>query len=211
MALLIESHPDVYAQMVNPDPTITHGSDRRELWRCEDGHEWEATVANRAKGRGCPYCSGHRATDENRLATQRPDLYAELKVKDYELCVSSRKKVWWVCEDGHEWESTVDNRAKGSGCPYCSGHRTTDENRLATQRPDLYEELKVKDYELAVYSNKKVWWCVAKMATSGNPQLTTGQMVGDVRIARVLEPQMQTDSPRNDLTYTQNSRLRITN
>lgn len=26
-------------------------------WKCEHGHEWEAIVANRVKGRGCPHCN----------------------------------------------------------------------------------------------------------------------------------------------------------
>jgi hypothetical protein len=30
-----------------------------------------------------------------------------------------RKKVWWICEEGHEWEATVKARMRGSGCPQC--------------------------------------------------------------------------------------------
>ena len=31
------------------------------------------------------------------------------------------EKVWWKClkNPEHEWESTVGNRARGSGCPDC--------------------------------------------------------------------------------------------
>lgn len=32
---------------------------------------------------------------------------------------SSNKLRWWMCEKGHEWESTVDNRTKGTGCRVC--------------------------------------------------------------------------------------------
>lgn len=32
----------------------------------------------------------------------------------------SFKKVWWVCEDGHEWIARVCNRTRGTGCPVCS-------------------------------------------------------------------------------------------
>ena len=24
---------------------------------------------------------------------------------------------------GHEWEAIIKNRNKGTGCPYCSGHK----------------------------------------------------------------------------------------
>lgn len=29
----------------------------RVWWKCKNGHEWKATVKNRNKGKGCPYCS----------------------------------------------------------------------------------------------------------------------------------------------------------
>ena len=32
----------------------------------------------------------------------------------------SNKKAWWKCQRGHEWEASIDNRAKKRGCPYCS-------------------------------------------------------------------------------------------
>jgi hypothetical protein len=30
------------------------------------------------------------------------------------------KKVWWICEEGHEWQATVKSRVKGRGCPECN-------------------------------------------------------------------------------------------
>ena len=36
----------------------------------------------------------------------------------------SKKKVWWRCENGHEWQSVVHTRSKShAGCPYCSNHQ----------------------------------------------------------------------------------------
>lgn len=29
---------------------------RKVLWCCENGHEWLARVADRARGHDCPYC-----------------------------------------------------------------------------------------------------------------------------------------------------------
>jgi DNA-directed RNA polymerase subunit RPC12/RpoP len=29
-------------------------------WKCSKGHEWQATVAHRNNGTGCPYCSGRK-------------------------------------------------------------------------------------------------------------------------------------------------------
>ncbi|MGY8918550.1 MAG: zinc-ribbon domain-containing protein, partial [Flavobacteriales bacterium] len=38
---------------------------------------------------------------------------------------TASKKVWWKCGKGddHEWEATIVNRSKGSGCSICSGHK----------------------------------------------------------------------------------------
>lgn len=33
----------------------------------------------------------------------------------------SSRKYWWLCQFGHEWQATVNNRAKGNtGCPKCA-------------------------------------------------------------------------------------------
>lgn len=55
--------------------------------------------------------------------------------------LNSRKKIWWVCENGHEWAAVAYHRARGTGCPYCSGRLAiTGENDLETLRPDLMKE-----------------------------------------------------------------------
>jgi hypothetical protein len=38
------------------------GSDKKVIWVCEKGHEWEARISAVAlDGCGCPYCAGKRA------------------------------------------------------------------------------------------------------------------------------------------------------
>ena len=32
-------------------------------------------------------------------------------------------RIHWICSKGHEWTSTIANRASGHGCPYCAGIR----------------------------------------------------------------------------------------
>ncbi len=66
-ASLTKTHPELAAEMVAPfDPAdYTHGSKAKVRWRGPAGHEWDATVANRVKGSGCPLCAagaGGRAT-----------------------------------------------------------------------------------------------------------------------------------------------------
>ena len=114
---------------LTPEDVAPH-SGKKIWWKCKEGHEWRATVNDRAKGAGCPYCAGRQVLPGyNDLATKAPDLASEWHpTKNGELTpegvtLHSNKKIWWQCEKGHEWQVTVNNRANGTGCPVCSGHR----------------------------------------------------------------------------------------
>lgn len=104
------------------------GSHTKVWWRCSKGHSWQASPNERiSKGRRCPYCAHNPRVlpGENDLATVRPDLLQEW---DYEkntilpiaLTAKSNKRIWWKCSKGHEWRTSVEHRANGSGCPYCA-------------------------------------------------------------------------------------------
>ncbi|TFH13473.1 hypothetical protein E4H04_11890, partial [Candidatus Bathyarchaeota archaeon] len=41
------------------------------------------------------------------------------KMTSYDVTPNSGKKVWWICNQGHEWKATVNNRRNGRGCPGC--------------------------------------------------------------------------------------------
>lgn len=51
----------------------------------------------------------------------------------------SKRRIWWRCDHGHEWQAAVYTRTgAGTGCPVCGGKRPCPgENDLASQRPDL--------------------------------------------------------------------------
>ena len=68
-----------YEKNVNLDlDRITIGSNAKIWWKCTLGHEWQATVGNRSKGAGCPYCSNHKAwAGYNDLVTVNPKLASE--------------------------------------------------------------------------------------------------------------------------------------
>ena len=115
---------------------VTSGSQQRVWWVCERGHNWEANIRNRARGNGCPYCAGRLADAENNFAVGNPQLANEWHptkngdVTPYDVKPGSHKRVWWVCERGHEWEACIRNRTKGSGCPACC----RNDNALASAR-----------------------------------------------------------------------------
>src|SRR5690606_36288128 len=95
-------------------------------WECKENHEWEAEIYRRtSKGSGCPYCAGQRATDDNNIEALGLEIVNQWsnknKTSPKEYMPGSNKRVLWVCEKSHEWETTVYNRAiGGTGCPVCN-------------------------------------------------------------------------------------------
>lgn len=109
---------------------LTCGSHKKPYWKCEKGHTWYAAVSDRAKGTGCPYCSGQKVLKGfNDLATTNPNLFLEWNdekngyLSAENVAANSHKTVWWKCFQGHEWQSTIRNRNKGQGCPYCAKNK----------------------------------------------------------------------------------------
>ena len=155
------------------DPqNISSGSGIKAWWKCCKGHEWQAIVDNRNKGRGCPYCSGRYAIKgENDLQTVNPTLAREwnheknTQLTPADVLPNSNKKVWWMCGYGHEWQATIADRNNGKGCPYCAGHRVvkgyTD---LQTVNPALATEWNYEKNagltptDVMPNSGRKVWW-----------------------------------------------------
>lgn len=150
---------------------VVSGSGKEVWWKCNKNHSWIASVNTRNRGNGCPYCRGHKACPENCLATLRPDLSLEWsysknnELSPSEVTAGSDRKVWWICENNHEWESTVSNRTLGgNNCPYCAGKKVNIENCLATVEPELSLEWnydknnKLTPFDVTRSSNKVVWW-----------------------------------------------------
>ena len=77
----------------------------------------------------------------------------------------SNKNVWWLCPKGHEWQTRIENRTLGDGCPYCAGHQPTLEYNLAVIYPDLVRERSPRNAlpptAFLPVSSQKVWWYCA--------------------------------------------------
>ena len=73
-------------------------------------------------------------------------------------------KFYWKCKNGHSYISSVGNRIKGTGCPYCAGQKVLEGyNDLATTNPELlkewdYEKNIIKPTEISSGSGISVWW-----------------------------------------------------
>lgn len=129
-ALHQEWHPTRNGDL---DPTtVTIGSHARVWSRCSTcGHEWTSTVANRARGSGCPICRRRWALAGQLLVDLAPDLLADWHptrngaVDPLTVAAGSQLLAWWRCAAGHEWAATVVRRARlGHGCQRCAARRT---------------------------------------------------------------------------------------
>ena len=82
-----------------------------------------------------------------------------------DLTSGSSKKVWWKCEKGHEYKSSIVNRTKSKGtcCPYCSGNKVLKGfNDIASTNPELlkewdYSKNTIKPDEVTKGTHKKIW------------------------------------------------------
>lgn len=123
---------------------IARASGKKVWWQCKNGHEWQAAVYSRTLGgNGCPYCSGKRAGKDNSLKKLFPKVAREWHperngaLTPRDVTRGSKRRVWWVCKHGHEWQAPVHERTSGKGCPYCAHRRLAEDNTLAALRPDL--------------------------------------------------------------------------
>ena len=156
-------------------------SNKKVWWKCEKStcgcvHEWETVIANRSKGSGCPFCSGRQVCNCDSVEKLDPKLIAEWdfsknSINPSKVSSMSNRMVRWKCdksdcEHPHEWEAVIANRSKGSGCPFCSGHRFCACRSFAVKRPDLILEWsnknKLKPHEVSIASHAKIIWICGK-------------------------------------------------
>ena len=164
----------------NPNE-ITNHSGKKVWWICINGHSFDATVANRSNGKGCPICAGRKVlVGYNDLETwciknNRLDLIKEFdKEKNVfsmkEITKSCKKEVWWLCPNGHSYSATLHHRIKmNTGCGVCS-HKVflSGYNDLQSTNPDIAKEFDIEkngitpDQVMAGSNNKKYWFLCPK-------------------------------------------------
>jgi hypothetical protein len=122
-----EWHPTENGQLTPRD--VTPGTHEKVWWVCNKGHEWRAVIYSRVAGSGCPYCSNRAVCEDNCLQTLNPVLAKEWHptrngtLTPLDVVAGSGKKVWWICNQGHEWQAPVRRRAWQRECPFCSGRK----------------------------------------------------------------------------------------
>lgn len=175
---LDSTHPDLAAQW-HPKKNeglapsdVSYGSGKKVWWLGDCGHSWQAAISNRVRSvsRVCPRCSDNRKSTRN-LKDTHPDIAKQWhpdKNKDLtpeDVSHGSGKKVWWLGDCGHKWKAEIRNRARGAGCPVCSGLQVlVGFNDLASTDPhtaqwwNTAKNGDVRPTDVTRRSAKKVWW-----------------------------------------------------
>ena len=159
------THPELASQAVDWDPSeFTFGSHAKKEWKCKLGHTWFATIAHRARGTGCPVCSGNvTLAGFNDLATTDPEIAKQAHGWDPSLVArSSNRKFTWKCSLSHIWEVAPNQRSAGYGCPICAGVKVlAGFNDLATTHPEIADQ--AHGWDPTLFSkgsdSKKEWKC----------------------------------------------------
>lgn len=134
---------------------VTLTSNRKAWWICEKGHSFQAVIASRANGTGCPYCTNKNVlAGFNDLATVEPRIAAEWHptlnggLTPEMVTAGSNRKVWWQCPLGHTWKAVVYSRAGSQrcGCPICAGK--------GKQKNVRYEEILAESAESSTAEGK---------------------------------------------------------
>lgn len=173
---LATTHPDLALELVDGDSqTVTSRSSKRFTWRCGLGHEWITKVSHRVNGSGCPYCAGQKVIPgETDLQTIAPQIAIQAVGWNTSMVALHSDFVGeWECSRGHRWSAAVKKRARGDGCPYCSGHRLlVGFNDLGSQFPMLSTQLvDVDPSTVKVGSSTKVLWkCENKHSWLASPK-----------------------------------------
>ena len=96
------------------------GAHKKLKWRCEHGHEWEATPNSlSAASSWCPVCGGSQPKNLK-------DMHALARNKQGK-CLSRKYKnmhtpLLWQCKKGHQWTAVPASIKAGTWCPRCAGN-----------------------------------------------------------------------------------------
>ena len=142
---------------------ITANNPRKVWWKGKCGHSWQASVNSRNRGNSCPICAHITIDNTTCLATVNPELARRWHpnkngtLTPHDVFPYSTKKVWWVCEKGHEFMSTVANQNSSFSCSQCSKELKTSFPEqaiyfyISQQYADAMNRYLQDGYELDIY------------------------------------------------------------
>lgn len=179
---ILSNYPNLAIEIQNADPSkITIGTHDMYEWKCQVcEYTWKEEVNKRVNGNSkCPKCHKRKAIEGNTLADTHRHLMDEW---DFEKNTISPFKVtsknyseiiFWKCEefpDYHKWPIKLGSRVSKTptGCPYCSGNKTSILESIVSDRNEYRNELLAKEFdkekntfkieEIRAGSQEQIWW-----------------------------------------------------
>jgi len=155
---------------------VSSSSSKKVWWLCSLGGEYEMTVDERRRLRGCPCHSYNSAkiNEVNSLFVVNPKLSKEWhptkngeKTPKNVFPSSRTERAWWVCSKNseHIWEAKIHTRHQmNQGCPYCNGKKVSKENSLEFTAPHISKQWhptkngNLTPLDVTRSSGKSAWW-----------------------------------------------------
>lgn len=177
-SLALEWHPTKNGSKT-PE-MVKAGTHQKAWWLCPScKFEWETDISSRGiTGTGCPECAKRTISKARRTPSSGQSLYIKYPqisaewdyikndpLTPHDVSYRSHQIVFWTCEKGHSWKSSISNRTRGWGCPYC-GNKKVEQgfNDLATLNPELAKEWHptkngmLTASDVLPSSSKRIWW-----------------------------------------------------
>jgi very-short-patch-repair endonuclease len=139
---------------------VFKGSVKKYLFDCQCGHNFESRLHDINSGNWCSYCVNQKLCDKDDCKQCFEKSFASYKNIDQwshknevisrQVFKSSGKKYWFICEQKHEYEQSLNSKSNGSGCPYC----------VNKTEQKLFNQL-IKDYS-TLQQQYRVNWCKKK-------------------------------------------------
>ena len=157
------THPELAKEAFGWDASVYSSTKAKKVWICKLEHQYESLIAERKRGKGCPYCAGRRAFKGfNDLSTTHPELSKQAFGWDpQKVTAGSHSKREWICPQGHISTSIIKNRALlGNNCNICVNQVVLEGfNDLGTQHPEIAKQAVDWDPKTVISgSNKKRTW-----------------------------------------------------
>ncbi len=165
---------------LNPESLLI-GSGLKVYWTCKNNHTWLNVVRQQAKKiektsrTGCDYCDNKKFLKHfNDITITHPEI-AKLWDENKNIIpvtnifyTASQNEYWWVCDKGHQYESTVLKKIRHIACPICYNKQLLPNvNDTETSYPHLTKEWNTeanpkKLNQTLPNDPSKYWWVCDK-------------------------------------------------
>ncbi len=92
------------------------GINKKHLWECSEGHQWETSPSHVKRGTWCPYCAKRvkRTIEEmHQIAKERGGKCLS------DTYINNATKLLWECSEGHKWQAVPLMIFRGFWCMRC--------------------------------------------------------------------------------------------